>query len=1438
MTTIGSQRYTSYDHTANIVIRGLLSGSFKADANLDNARTDDATKVHAILKEVSWHIEAINALSVKTSALKINDLPGEETSKKSSVDVTSGDPEAVSAIASQAGFAITLLIPHKWIEEVSHMSDTVRGLLLLWEEHLTENAKSTAKCHKLTPTWLSKERFGRVQVVFVHAADANFMWSRKVEHVTLSNVRLILGWQHPENQEYLKERSMKPDAIEVLLRNVPAVITPEMIWKSLVTATLLKRKRSAFLEGSAFHRVVDPITGSDTDKIKGLVYRHPGDKYKWWHRVTDKIHGTDLLVSFPALTCSFCNGMHMSCFHDEYVTERQDNIIKWNVPLARVHEMNGNHTCSSCAFQVEAAGGFAHLCTISPPSSSLSEADCSYKGHYGGPGDGLHLDQRRTGGVAVRSGGMRESTRRQLRKGSRARGLCDALYRTSQGGIGDASKQGEDEPPGGQEGLRDVSPRREGPNSELRPTTCATASAEKGAGGVAIVAFRKHIQFTEVMAHHTGRLLGVTVEGGDTKFRLIAAYLPAQPGKRTKFHAEHLVPFAQAQPAGAHLVLVGDLNIIADPDLDRSSNTGSSRENQRLLEAWSTFDLRDAFRELNPRERQYTFRARPSDTRSRIDRALVSTSFLGELLEASHKWVPKKLSDHQFAIRVSLAFTSSHTSGPGIWRLQATRVNRRGIRAVIQKIMGIPDGRSGRALEQILPRLSAALRTHGREEQKRVAATRRHLEAEITRLNHLVMAGPTEAAVKERLLTMEAQLEGYQESERERLQVLARLDLEMHGEIPSPYLSAKVKMRKDKTIIKEVMHKGKRFYGSQEVLKAAADHFQEAFKKHTEAEVGKGDAVEVSRRLLEEAAERLCAQWSEAEIKEALVGLPRGKSPGHDGLPPELFKAHWDLLGGPLVEFARRFEKTGLLDESITTAVTVLLHKKGPLDQLGNYRPITLLSTIYKVLAKLLANRLKKELHQIVSEDQHGFIPGRCLADAVAVVTDAVDAAGNGGDDWFLLMVDIQKAYDTVARPYLFETMGKLGIPDEFIRWTEGLHHGSGTRVAINGWLGERVEMQRGVRQGCPLAPYLFLCALEPLCCKIKEKGLGVSAEGAEVLSYVGYADDATLILKGVEQLKEAEKILEQFGELSGLKTNKDKSVVMPLGRNKGKRDAQGVYFKWAEDGVPERLLGIWITPEGDPGRSWEKAWERGKAELVKWESHHLLTAARVTVINAYIMPIFIFQAQIYPPPEELWKRIRKTCDNYVSSGQATSEKLFVLWCGELARLPKKDGGLGLVDPKARIDSMAIRMVGKLVLEQNATKRWLAEKAAALSQGAATLLADPSALKHWHGGSKCWKAAVEAFWESPYAELSEPKTGWEVEQEKVCVNCKVMFRGKRTYGNQQGTEGIRQISFGDLVEVGSRGERTVKSKESLRLELGGVAAARWALMAYAAISKE
>ncbi|CAI6011695.1 unnamed protein product [Closterium sp. NIES-65] len=433
------------------------------------------------------------------------------------------------------------------------------------------------------------------------------------------------------------------------------------------------------------------------------------------------------------------------------------------------------------------------------------------------------------------------------------------------------------------------------------------------------------------MADVSGRLLGVTVEGGEEPFWLVAAYLPAQACNRARFHKEHLEPFVQAQPASKHLVVVGDLNIIADPELDRSPETGSGRENQRFVDAWQPHGLCDAFRALFPAEKEYTFRVRATGSTSRIDRALVLVSLLGNLEGARHVEVPRKLSDHSFAIKIRLKFVSEHASGPRLWRFNARKKKKEGVRKIV-KALAEALNRSGQgSLERVISRLSTGLRMHEKEERKRVAATQLHLTEEVERMRHLVMGGPSGDTTKALLLTREEQLEAYRENERERLEVFEGLTEELQGEIPSPFLSAKVKMRKERT-----------------------------------------NDFSVDGVLPAEAVVKLGAAWTEKEVKEALEGLPKGKSPGQDGLPAELFVEHWDLLGGAFMRFVRDFEVTGALPESLTTAVTVLLHKKGEKDLLTNYRPITLLTTVYKVLAKVLANRLKQELHHIISKEQHG----------------------------------------------------------------------------------------------------------------------------------------------------------------------------------------------------------------------------------------------------------------------------------------------------------------------------------------------------------------------------------------------------------------------------------------------------------------------------------
>ncbi|CAI5486996.1 unnamed protein product [Closterium sp. Naga37s-1] len=193
------------------------------------------------------------------------------------------DPVKAGEIAARAGFSITLLVPIKYEEEVPRTIDTIKGLLALWRKYMSAHILTTTKCQVLLPAWLSKKRYGRLQVTFQQASDANYVWCRRIQHKMVNEESIYLDWQYPENPGYIQERAANPDSIEVLLKSVPAAITSEMVYEYLVKTVLEKRGRTPFLSGAAFHRVVDPVTGADTDKIRGLVKGHPGDKYRWRH---------------------------------------------------------------------------------------------------------------------------------------------------------------------------------------------------------------------------------------------------------------------------------------------------------------------------------------------------------------------------------------------------------------------------------------------------------------------------------------------------------------------------------------------------------------------------------------------------------------------------------------------------------------------------------------------------------------------------------------------------------------------------------------------------------------------------------------------------------------------------------------------------------------------------------------------------------------------------------------------------------------------------------------------------------------------------------------------------------------------------------------------------------------------------------------------------
>ncbi|CAI5953975.1 unnamed protein product [Closterium sp. NIES-65] len=406
---------------------------------------------------------------------------------------------------------------------------------------------------------------------------------------------------------------------------------------------------------------------------------------------------------------------------------------------------------------------------------------------------------------------------------------------------------------------------------------------------------------------------------------------------------------------------------------------------------------------------------------------------------------------------------------------------------------------------------------------------------------------------------------------------------------------------------------------------------------------------------------------------------------------------------------------------------------------------------VYKLIAKILANRVKNRLESVVSAGQFGFLHGRSIAGAVAIATDVIDVANAGQEDWLMLLVDFRKAFDPVARGYLFDMLQKMGFPEAYVKWVEGLHQGVATRICNDGWLGEEASVQTRVRQGCPLAPYLFLCAVEPFCQEARRRWLGIDIKGAGKLTYVGYADDTTLLLKGRSQLVDAKLLPKEFEQRLGLVVNLDKSVVLPLGSQSDVPPPMAGSFKWASRDDPEHLLGVWITQGGEAKPSWKRALKIMEAGLKKWEAKFLTSTARVTVVNAYIMPIVLFQVQIYPPPGTIWEELRRLCHAFVSGGRASLKAGFILWSKELMQPKREERGLGAL------------------------------------------------LKARGMGSERCKAIAASVMASPVASNLTVKNRWDIEKERVLFNRHILRDGSYPFGRRKGDECLRGVMVGDLL---------------------------------------
>jgi hypothetical protein len=321
--------------------------------------------------------------------------------------------------------------------------------------------------------------------------------------------------------------------------------------------------------------------------------------------------------------------------------------------------------------------------------------------------------------------------------------------------------------------------------------------------------------------------------------------------------------------------------------------------------------------------------------------------------------------------------------------------------------------------------------------------------------------------------------------------------------------------------------------------------------------------------------------FSEEEIWAVIRDIPAEKAPGPDGFNGLFYKKAWPIIKGDIVAAFNAFwALDGRSFHLVNEALLILLRKKSNAEAINDYRPISLMHSIGKLITKCLASRLSTCLSSLDKSNQTAFIRGRCIQDNFRTVQLSCKLLNKLGAPAVLMKIDIAKAFDSVSWPFLLEVLQHAGFSRRWRDWMALILSTASTRILLNGRPGARICHARGLRQGDPLSPMLFVLTMEVLNALIlkADQELLFSPLGCASITYKAsfYADDMVIFIKPMHQdLQLFLAIMTTFEQISGLKTNKEKSKATPI--NCSVEDLQTVSdtFGCAVEAFPCRYLGV-----------------------------------------------------------------------------------------------------------------------------------------------------------------------------------------------------------------------------------------------------------------------
>ena len=846
-------------------------------------------------------------------------------------------------------------------------------------------------------------------------------------------------------------------------------------------------------------------------------------------------------------------------------------------------------------------------------------------------------------------------------------------------------------------------------------------SMREAARGVCILIKKSlPIKVHSIEKDDQGNMIKMCCMYDNNKFNLLCIYGPNTDSPDFYENIFNLI----SNNAGPNSIIIGDYNLTMDPDLDNLNyvQARNTRARNKLRELMNIHGFVDVYRQLNDNKKDFTWTNNANKSqRGRLDMAVVSNTMLPFITQ--FKSVPKLKSDHK-PLLLSIDFTN-FKRGRGYWKFNNSLLNNPEYVNIVKKSLRktcaiyhenemynnfyeeasereieIFNEQSPEQLQSLNFKISPDLlfemllndirnvtisfcSTLKLEREREGKA----LLKEVENLQKLESSGVQIENIELQLRAAQRNYENFIQQIQLQNTYLKDVKINKEGEKPTPYLCSLEKNRSAQKYISRL----KVNRNDEEVLlteqgeieSETRDFYLNLFNCRDEIDkVGKiedflGTDMHSFKTLTEPERQKFNHLLSQDLILRTLKKTKNDTAPGLTGFGYAFYKFFWRDLGTFFTNMTNYSFEVGILPGSLRRGVITLLPKGDkPTDRLKNLRPVTLLPAEYKLISGSVAEYINDVLPELINRQQVGFVRGRYIGECIRTTYDTFQWANNSGATGMLLLIDFEKAFDSVSFKYMEKMLSFFGFGENLMKWVKILLHNFSACINLAGNLTRLFDILRGARQGDPIASPLFVLSIEVLCIKIRNARsvMPFKINNTSVLMSL-FADDMSIFLKYDENnLRAAVKILSDFHGISGLKIQLEKTQVVVFGRipDGNYKLCPDIALTWEQS---FKLLGINFDPTlQNMKNNYEEKIREIEKEINNWKHRFLTPLGRLVVVKTLLLSKLAHIAIVLPSIEtRKIKQLEDSLYDFIWKGKHKVAR-------EDAKKAIKDGGLAMPD--------------------------------------------------------------------------------------------------------------------------------------------------------------